>query len=172
MSLLKLTGTCVVHYIWCSDCKCSIMPCTHDWNLSCAFSSLASPSFIMTGGSKTQYDVSALTIQKALDIARASQGDVDQVICDYLEDQLREIWLCLQAEPDSYILTPDEFALFNYYRFRTPYSELGQAAIQRFWDNYSRQWSSQICFHLSRANPSSGRLSALHVGPTNEIEWS
>jgi hypothetical protein len=89
-----------------------------------------------------QIDVSSLTIQKALDIVRNSEESVDPVVSDYLESQLREIWDRIEAEPESYILNKDEFALFNYNIRRAPSSSLAQSAVQRFWDNYSNQQNS------------------------------
>jgi hypothetical protein len=77
-----------------------------------------------------------LTIQRALDIARNSEGAIEPVCRDFLEQNLREIWVRIEAEPDSYILSKDEFALFNYYRYRIKSSSVAQSAIKRFWDNY------------------------------------
>jgi hypothetical protein len=96
----------------------------------------------MGGQGGQEIDVSSLTIQKALDIVRNSEGSVDEAVSDYLESQLREIWDRIEAEPESYILSKDEFALFNYYRDRAPSSSLAQSAVQRFWNNYSTQQSS------------------------------
>jgi hypothetical protein len=77
-----------------------------------------------------------LTIQRALDIARNSEGGVDPVISNYLEKALREVWARLQAQPNTYILSKDEFALFNYFRARFQSSDIAQRAVRRFWDHY------------------------------------
>lgn len=79
------------------------------------------------------------TIQRALEIARNSEGVVDPTISSCLEYSLREVWARLEANPDSYVLTKDEFALFNYFRHRFTNSDTAQRAIQRFWDNYQGQ---------------------------------
>jgi hypothetical protein len=76
------------------------------------------------------------TIQRALDIARNSEGVVDPTISSYLERALRDVWTRLEAAPESYILTKDEFALFNFFRHRFTTSNVAQGAVQRFWDNY------------------------------------
>lgn len=77
-----------------------------------------------------------LTIQRALDVARNSEGGVDPLISNFLEKELRAVWARLHAQPNHYILTKDEFALFNYFRARFQTSEIAQRAIQRFWDHY------------------------------------
>lgn len=77
-----------------------------------------------------------LTIPRALELARNTEGGVDPNIKSYLEKALIEVWARLQAQPDSYVLSRDEFALFNYYRRRFEGSEVAQRAIQRFWDHY------------------------------------
>jgi hypothetical protein len=76
------------------------------------------------------------TIQRALDIARNSEGIVDPTVSSYLERALRDVWARIDAAPESYILTKDEFALFNYFRHRFTTSNVAQSAVQRFWDNY------------------------------------
>jgi len=77
-----------------------------------------------------------LNIQSALDVARNSESGVDPYTASYLEQALGNVWARLQAAPDTYILTKDEFALFNYYRGRFATSETAQRAVRRFWDNY------------------------------------
>lgn len=77
-----------------------------------------------------------LNIQTALDIARNSQGDVEPTISAYLEYSLQVVWSKLISSPEAYILTKDEFALFNYFRPRFTNSDLAQTAIRRFWEHY------------------------------------
>ncbi|KAF2461262.1 hypothetical protein BDY21DRAFT_331573 [Lineolata rhizophorae] len=91
------------------------------------------------GGSSPAAEVDGyghLTIQRALDIARNSEGGVDPAVARYLELCLHKVWARLHAHPDSYVLSKDEFALFNYYRQRFQDSPVAQRAIQRFWDNH------------------------------------
>jgi hypothetical protein len=76
-----------------------------------------------------------LSIQRALEIARNSEGGVDPVIVSYLEKAIQEVWARLHANP-NYILTKDEFSLFTYYRARFQNSEVARRAVQRFWDYY------------------------------------
>lgn len=53
-----------------------------------------------------------------------------------LEAAIAELWRRIQAEPDSYVLSPDEFALFNYFLERYRGSSVAQRAVARFWNNY------------------------------------
>jgi hypothetical protein len=76
------------------------------------------------------------TIQRALEIARNSEGIVDPTVSSCLERSLRDVWACLEADPENYILTKDEFALFNYFRHRFTNSNVAQRAVRRFWDHY------------------------------------
>jgi hypothetical protein len=76
------------------------------------------------------------TIQRALEIARNSEGVVDPIVSSCLERCLRDVWARLEAYPENYILTKDEFALFNYFRHRFTNSNTAQRAVQRFWDHY------------------------------------
>ncbi|KAF2490871.1 hypothetical protein BU16DRAFT_469797 [Lophium mytilinum] len=77
-----------------------------------------------------------LTVQRALDIARNSEGGVDPVISSFLEKAILDLWARLHAQPNTYILSKDEFALFNYFRARFQSSDIAQRAVKRFWDHY------------------------------------
>ncbi|KAF2840826.1 hypothetical protein M501DRAFT_1014822 [Patellaria atrata CBS 101060] len=77
-----------------------------------------------------------LSLQGALDVARNSEGGVDPNITAFLERAIHDVWGRLSAAPETYILSKDEFALFNFYRQRFSTSPLAQRAVQRFWDSY------------------------------------
>lgn len=88
------------------------------------------------GGSTTNVDgVGALSPQRAVDIARNTEGELDPNVKDYLENVLRDIWSRVQLHPDSYILTKDEFAVFNFYRQRFGDAPEAQAAVSRYWQH-------------------------------------
>jgi uncharacterized lipoprotein YmbA len=91
---------------------------------------------MMGGNTTTNVDgVGNLNYQRALDIARNTEGDLDPNVRDYLERALNDIWARIQQHPDSYLLTKDEFAVFNFYIQRfTGYPE-SQAAILRYWQH-------------------------------------
>jgi hypothetical protein len=90
----------------------------------------------MGGNGDTANGYGYLTVQRALDIARNSEGGVDPVISSYLEKAILEVWSRLHAQPQTYILSKDEFALFNYFRARFQSSDIAQRAVKRFWDHY------------------------------------
>ncbi|KXG51662.1 uncharacterized protein PGRI_090550 [Penicillium griseofulvum] len=76
-------------------------------------------------------------IRQALDHARECEGPMNAQSATVLEAAITELWNRIQAQPDSYVLTRDEFALFNYFlatRYRG--SPVAQRAVARFWDNY------------------------------------
>ena len=77
-----------------------------------------------------------LSVQRALEIVRNSEGAVDQTSVRFLERSIDELWGRIQTEPNTYLMTKDDFALFNYFRTRFTTSNTAQNAIQRFWDNY------------------------------------
>ncbi|KAF2769597.1 hypothetical protein EJ03DRAFT_327205 [Teratosphaeria nubilosa] len=87
------------------------------------------------GGYTANIDgIGILNIQRALDIARNTEGELDPSINQYLEIQLTGLWRRIQSHRD-YILNKDEFALFNFYRARFADSPEAQAAVQRYWSN-------------------------------------
>lgn len=90
----------------------------------------------MSGGGKTDGD---MNIQRALETARNSEGAVDPSIINYLDRSIRELWAKLEAAPESYLMSPDEFALFTYYRQRYSNTAVAESATRRFWDNYQAQ---------------------------------
>jgi hypothetical protein len=77
----------------------------------------------------------SLTIQAALERARNPNLEEDPVVTAFLEAALREVWLKIEAHP-NYILTDDEFSLFNYFRHRYEDSQVS-AIIARYWDSKS-----------------------------------
>jgi hypothetical protein len=77
-----------------------------------------------------------LDIQRALDIARNTEGDLDHSVEKYLEEQLADVWNRLESRPNTYVLSKDEFAIFNYFVGRYQDSEVAEKAIARFWSSY------------------------------------
>ena len=92
----------------------------------------------MGGNSATSVDgIGSLNYQRALDIARNTEGDLDPSVRDYLEQALTDIWGRIQQHPDSYLLTKDEFAVFNFYIQRFIAYPESEAAIARYWSHAS-----------------------------------
>lgn len=78
-------------------------------------------------------------IPRNLQLVRNSDGSqVPESAILALENALNQIWALLRAYPDTYLMSDDEFAVFNRYRSRY---EQGQDAIinkdatARYWDN-------------------------------------
>ncbi|KAI9822778.1 MAG: hypothetical protein M1832_003011 [Thelocarpon impressellum] len=124
-------------------------------------------------------------IRRALEIARNSEtADLDPAVRELLERAADELWGRLQAQPDTYILTRDEFAVFNYFfadRFQA--SELARAAIGRFWDHYGRDGPynppascefNRVTFNLTvvSAGRQFDRLGILYFGDTEIFRTS
>lgn len=77
-----------------------------------------------------------LTLGQAVRLAQNSQGGVHERLAQILERKLAEVHAKIKAQPNSYILQQDEFALINYYRARFGDSEIIKSATKRFWDNH------------------------------------
>ena len=78
-----------------------------------------------------------LTVKRALEIARNGEDrPLDPAVSAVLERAISEIWQRIQAQPNTYILSKDEFAVFNYFRSRFTFSDVARRAVQRFWDNF------------------------------------
>jgi len=85
------------------------------------------------GGSPT----TQLTLAKALEIAKDNQnGQVPPAVTTMLERNISDIWRRIQAQPASYVMTKDQFAVFNYYRGRYDNNPVAQQAVARFWNHY------------------------------------
>ena len=91
------------------------------------------------GGSSSQ-----LTVARALEIVRNNEeGQVHPSVTAVLERAIGDIWRKIQAQPTSYVMGREEFAVFNFYRNRFKDSQIAQQAVARFW-NHFRGESLQI----------------------------
>ncbi|KAE9377814.1 hypothetical protein N431DRAFT_434975 [Stipitochalara longipes BDJ] len=87
------------------------------------------------GGTRTQPSPAITTVAQALEIARDSpEGARDPTVVNILETALTDIWRKIEAHPTSYVMTRDEFAVFNYFQDRFAGQELAAAARKRYWD--------------------------------------
>ena len=87
---------------------------------------------------------SQLTVARALEIVRNNEeGQVHPSVTAVLEKAIGDIWRRVQAQPTTYIMSRDEFAVFNYYRNRFKDSQIAQQAVARFW-NHFRGDASQV----------------------------
>ncbi|KID98825.1 hypothetical protein MAJ_05206, partial [Metarhizium majus ARSEF 297] len=75
-------------------------------------------------------------VAQALEIARESpDGASDPTVSKILEGALSQIWGKVQAEPNSYVMTRDEFAVFNFFQHRFIGDNDAVEARKRYWDN-------------------------------------
>ncbi|KAI5360254.1 hypothetical protein Slin15195_G121150 [Septoria linicola] len=79
--------------------------------------------------------IGVLNYQRAIDIARNSEGELDPTVSAYLEGALTDIWSRVSIQPDDYVMTKDEFAVFNYYRRRFDENTVAENAVARYWAN-------------------------------------
>ncbi|KAJ5420059.1 hypothetical protein N7465_002578 [Penicillium sp. CMV-2018d] len=91
-------------------------------------------------------------IEQALAHARECEhGPVNAQSAAILESAITELWNRIQAQPDSYVLTRNEFSLFNYFK-STRYNDspVAQRAVARFWDNYREVKKATNCSGVAK----------------------
>jgi len=78
-----------------------------------------------------------ITIAHALEIARDYHPDQgrDPQIVQILDEAVAQICGKLQAEPQSYVLTQLEFAVFNFFQHLFVGEPIAVAARKRYWDS-------------------------------------
>jgi hypothetical protein len=84
-----------------------------------------------------------LSLSQAIEYAQNSEGGVEQRLAQHLEKKLGEVYARMQAQPTSYMLARDEFALLNYYRSRFGDSELIKTATKRFWSSHEKNQANR-----------------------------
>lgn len=84
-------------------------------------------------------------IRQALERAQnCEEGSVDPQTTALLEAAITELWTRIQSQPDSYVLSRDEFALFNYFLGRYRGSPVAQRAVARYWNNVHHSPNSDL----------------------------
>lgn len=90
----------------------------------------------MSANGTSRQSSTITTIAEALEVARDSpEGAQDPVVVDILETELAEIWGRIQDAPESYVMTRDEFAVFNLFQARFAGDATASAAISRYWNH-------------------------------------
>lgn len=80
----------------------------------------------------------AADVAQALEVARDDhEGPLNPEITDLLDSALKILWRRVMEQPDSYVMTRDEFALFNYYQGRFVNNKVAIGVRGRYWDNLS-----------------------------------
>ncbi|KAI4107766.1 MAG: hypothetical protein L6R37_001451 [Teloschistes peruensis] len=81
--------------------------------------------------------MSQLTPAKALEIAKnCEDGSVPPTVIAVLEKAIGELWQRIQYQPMTYVMSKEEFVVFNYYRSRFANVPMAQQAVARFWNNF------------------------------------
>jgi hypothetical protein len=92
------------------------------------------------GSTRPQPSPAITTVPQALEFARDSpEGAQDPTVATILETALADIWRKVEAQPTSYVMTRDEFAVFNYFQDRFAGEQLATAARRRYWDHLQLQ---------------------------------
>lgn len=100
-----------------------------------------SPEAEIQNGSTTITSTTPLSpentsVAQALEIARDSpDGAANPTVVTILESEVNRIWGKVQSEPDSYLMSRDEFAVFNYFQNRFEGQPVAVAAKKRYWDS-------------------------------------
>lgn len=78
-----------------------------------------------------------ITVARAIDMIRNNDdGQVPSSVNAVLERALGEIWNRISLQPNSYVMSRDEFTIFNRYRSRFDSNRVAQQAVARFWNNF------------------------------------
>ncbi|KAL2041086.1 hypothetical protein N7G274_006030 [Stereocaulon virgatum] len=97
-----------------------------------------------------------LTVAKALEIAKENQnGQVPGNVSTLLERKIGDIWRKIQAQPNIYVMSREEFSVFTYYRARYDNNRVAQDAVARFWSNFEGETSANGPASSPKATPTS-----------------
>ncbi|KAI5927168.1 hypothetical protein F4810DRAFT_652670 [Camillea tinctor] len=77
-------------------------------------------------------------VVQALEIARESpDGARDPIISKILDTYLSQVWDRVLAQPDTYVMSQLEFAVFNFFQHRFAGNKIAITARGRYWDNFT-----------------------------------
>ena len=80
------------------------------------------------------------TVPEAINIVKQHRhGEIDPDVTSVLARTANDIWQRLKAQPSTYVLTKEEFAVFTYCRGVFGDDEIVQQAIARFWNQSPRR---------------------------------
>ena len=79
-----------------------------------------------------------MAVAEALEIARDSVHlDLNSDLMYLLATALDQVWAKIQAQPESYIMSRNEFAVFNFFQHNFKGNEMAIDARKRYWDHAS-----------------------------------
>ena len=97
-----------------------------------SFPLLDIPHYKMGGQASNQ-----MTVANALVIAKENQnGQIPTAVTQVLEKNIGDIWKRIQAQPSTYLMKKEEYAVFAYYRTRYDNNPMAQQAVARFWNHF------------------------------------
>lgn len=73
-----------------------------------------------------------------LERARNEEEPLASATIAALENYVTQVWSKIVAQPDSYILSREEFAVFNYFQTRFDGDPRAVAAKARYWNSQPR----------------------------------
>ncbi|KAK4645284.1 hypothetical protein QC761_200245 [Podospora bellae-mahoneyi] len=80
--------------------------------------------------------VTPSSVMFALELARESEeGAIEPTVAKLLTDAFNKIWNKVVTRPNLYLMSEQEFAVFNYFQSFWPDKEIARKAVARFWDN-------------------------------------
>lgn len=96
-----------------------------------------SPEDQSNNGNTNSSSFPAVTsVTQALELARDSTERAnDPAVKSILATELGEIWGKIQAQPTSYVMSREEFAVFNFYQDRFEGNQVAIEAKKRYWSN-------------------------------------
>lgn len=97
----------------------------------------------------------SMTVANALEMAKENQnGQIPPGVTQMLERNIGDIWRRIQAQPSTYVMSEEEFAVFTYYRSRYDNNAVAQQAVARFWNHYKGEPSRVDGTRSSSSTPS------------------
>jgi len=75
-----------------------------------------------------------LTVSESLKKAKGAEDSHEVSI--FLEGELQSVYRRIEAQPDRYIMSKEEYSVLNYFKDRWGNNHLCQQAVFRFWKEY------------------------------------
>ncbi|KAK4179321.1 hypothetical protein QBC36DRAFT_385239 [Triangularia setosa] len=93
--------------------------------------------------------VTPVSVMQALDIAQESEkGAMEPTIVKIITDAYNKIWNKIATRPDLYLMTQQEFTVFNYFQSCWPDKEIAKKAVARYWAN---PWAFETAANRGRS---------------------
>ena len=78
-----------------------------------------------------------ITISRALELVRTTEmANVPPAAVVALDEAITALWSRIQANPNTYVMSKEEFGVFNYFRTRFIDSDVAKSAVARYWNSF------------------------------------